>query len=108
MRLPGWVNAFKKERNVFVRMGLLKKKQDRTTEDFQRYWREHHAGLARKLPGLRGYVQNHIIDQMQRGITYQRGPEQLDGFPSSGSTTARPCVPRSPPTPAGRSSRTWA
>ena len=69
-----------KERNVFVRMGLLKKKHDWTTEDFQHYWRERHAELARRLPGLRGYVQNHVVDQMQRGITYRRGPEQLDGF----------------------------
>ena len=28
-------------------------------EEFQRYWREIHAPIASKIPGLRKYVQNH-------------------------------------------------
>lgn len=65
---------------MIVRSGLIKKQPDWSKEDFRRYWREHHGALASKLPGLRRYEQNHVVDSEQRGISYQRGPEQLDGF----------------------------
>jgi uncharacterized protein (TIGR02118 family) len=65
---------------VIVRSGLIKKKPEWTGEDFRRYWRENHSELARKLPGLRRYQQNHVVDSVQRGITYPRGSEQLDGI----------------------------
>ncbi|WP_042876832.1 EthD family reductase [Cupriavidus necator] len=63
-----------------VRMGLLNKKTDWSQEDFRRYWTEVHGPLAARLPGLRSYIQNHVIDTAQRGITYKRGPEHVDGF----------------------------
>jgi uncharacterized protein (TIGR02118 family) len=63
-----------------VRMGLLNKKSDWSAERFRAYWRDHHARLAENLPGLRSYQQNHVIDSMQRGIAFARGPEQIDGF----------------------------
>ncbi len=62
------------------RMGLLNKKPDWSTERFRARWRDHHAALARQLPGLRSYVQNHVTDRAQRGIASARGPEELDGF----------------------------
>ncbi len=62
------------------RMGLLNKKPDWSTERFRAHWRDHHAALARQLPGLRSYVQNHVTDRAQRGIAFARGPEELDGF----------------------------
>jgi uncharacterized protein (TIGR02118 family) len=65
---------------MIVRSGLIRKKPDWSGEDFRRYWREHHGALASKLPGLRRYQQNHVVDSVQRGIAYTRGPEQLDGF----------------------------
>jgi uncharacterized protein (TIGR02118 family) len=65
---------------MIVRMGLIKKKPQWTAEDFRHHWRDHHGALASRLPGLRRYEQNHVIDQAQRGISYERGPEQLDGF----------------------------
>lgn len=63
-----------------VRMGLLKKKPEWRGEDFRRHWRERHGALAAKLPGLRRYEQNHVVDSEQRGFAYPRGPEQIDGF----------------------------
>jgi uncharacterized protein (TIGR02118 family) len=63
-----------------LRMGWLNKRADWTTERFREHWRTEHAQLARQLPGLRGYVQNHVTDSEQRGIRFKRGPEQLDGF----------------------------
>jgi uncharacterized protein (TIGR02118 family) len=65
---------------MIVRSGLIKKQPQWSAEEFRRYWREHHGALASKLPGLRRYEQNHVIDTAQRGISFERGPEQLDGF----------------------------
>jgi uncharacterized protein (TIGR02118 family) len=67
-----------------VRMGLLNKSPDWSLERFRDHWRNHHAGLARQLSGLRHYHQNHIVDSTQRGISFQRGPEQLDGISQLG------------------------
>lgn len=63
-----------------VRMGLLNKRADWSTERFRSYWREQHAGLAAQLPGLLAYQQNHVTDSAQRGISYKRGPETVDGI----------------------------
>jgi uncharacterized protein (TIGR02118 family) len=65
---------------MIVRMGLLNKKPEWSQEDFRRYWSETHGPIAAKLPGLRSYLQHHVVDSAQRGISYKRGPEQLDGF----------------------------
>lgn len=63
-----------------VRMGLIRKKADWTTEDFQAYWRSQHGPLAARAPNLRGYWQNAVTDRLQRGIDFARGPWDFDGF----------------------------
>lgn len=63
-----------------VRIGLLNKHDDWSTEKFNRYWQDHHGKLAAQLPGLQAYHQNLVVDSEQRGIKYQRGPESVDGF----------------------------
>lgn len=63
-----------------VRMGLLNKHEDWSTERFKTYWREKHSQLASQLPGLLAYQQNHVTDTAQRGISYKRGPESVDGI----------------------------
>jgi uncharacterized protein (TIGR02118 family) len=65
---------------MIVRMGLIQKRPDLSTPEFRRYWREGHGPLAAKLPGLRRYHQNHVIDRQQRGIDYARGTYDFDGF----------------------------
>jgi len=40
---------------------LLHKRADLTTDEFRRYWRETHAPLGARLPGVRGYVQDHVL-----------------------------------------------
>lgn len=62
------------------RMGILNKRNDWTTDKFRAYWREHHGKLAAQLSGIDAYHQNHIIDSVQRGISYKRGPESVDGI----------------------------
>jgi uncharacterized protein (TIGR02118 family) len=65
---------------MIVRMGLLTRKPGFTTEQFRRHWRDAHGPLAAKLPGLRRYHQNHVVDREQRGIDYARGTHDFDGF----------------------------
>lgn len=65
---------------MVVRTGLLRKKPEWSLDEFRRHWRDVHGPMAAKLPGLLRYEQNHVIDSQQRGFSYPRGPEQLDGF----------------------------
>jgi uncharacterized protein (TIGR02118 family) len=61
-------------------MGLLQKRADIDHQEFRTHWRTGHGALAAKLPGLRRYHQNHIVDRAQRGITYARDGLDFDGF----------------------------
>lgn len=65
---------------MIVRMGLLAQNPGITMEQFRQHWRDVHGPLAAKLPGLRRYQQNHVIDREQRGIDYARGAHNFDGF----------------------------
>lgn len=65
---------------MIVRMGLLQKRVGLEQPEFRKHWRETHGPLAAKLPGLRRYHQNHVVDREQRGITYARGAWDFDGF----------------------------
>ncbi|MBL28025.1 MAG: hypothetical protein CMM50_10815 [Rhodospirillaceae bacterium] len=65
---------------MIVRMGLLRKRPDLTTDAFRAHWRDSHGPLAAKLPGLRRYHQNHVVDRAQRAISYTRGSDDFDGF----------------------------
>jgi uncharacterized protein (TIGR02118 family) len=47
-------------------VGLLTRKSGFTHEQFVKHWIEIHAPLARKVPGLRRYVQNHILGERTR------------------------------------------
>lgn len=63
-----------------VRMGLIKKKRDWTTDQFVDYWRNKHGPLAARAPALREYWQNAVTERLQRGIDFARGPWDFDGF----------------------------
>ena len=65
---------------MIVRMGLLQKRADIDQQEFRTHWRTGHGALAAKLPGLRRYHQNHIVDRTQRGITYARDGLDFDGL----------------------------
>ncbi len=41
----------------------LKRMAGMSLEDFRKYWIEVHGNLGSKLPGLRRYVQSHLIDE---------------------------------------------
>ncbi len=42
---------------------MLHKQADQSWDEFQRYWRDEHGPIAARMPGLRGYVQNHATDR---------------------------------------------
>lgn len=54
---------------------LITRKPELTVEEFQRYWRETHAPIAARIPGLRRYVQCHIPTTLYAGDT----PPAYDG-----------------------------
>jgi uncharacterized protein (TIGR02118 family) len=45
---------------------LLTRKAGLTHEQFMRHWVEIHAPLARKVPGIRRYVQTHLLEERKR------------------------------------------
>jgi uncharacterized protein (TIGR02118 family) len=47
-------------------ISLLTRKEGWTHEQFVRHWVEVHAPLAHAVPGLRRYVQSHIVEERTR------------------------------------------
>ena len=47
-------------------MVVLHKKPEMNQEQFHRFLREVHGPLALKIPGLRRYVQNHVMEDANR------------------------------------------
>ncbi|MEX2617023.1 MAG: EthD family reductase [Alphaproteobacteria bacterium] len=42
-------------------MGLLKRKPEFTSEQFREHWLEIHGPLGQNVPGVRRYVQHHVV-----------------------------------------------
>jgi uncharacterized protein (TIGR02118 family) len=47
-------------------LSLLTRKDGMTHEQFMKHWVEVHAPLAHAVPGLRRYVQSHIVEERTR------------------------------------------
>ncbi len=47
-------------------IGLLTRRPELSHDEFVRHWIEIHAPLAHAVPGVRRYVQNHIIEERHR------------------------------------------
>jgi uncharacterized protein (TIGR02118 family) len=45
----------------------ISKKPDMSIEEFQCYWRDVHAPIAARIPGLRRYVQCHVVPETYGG-----------------------------------------
>jgi uncharacterized protein (TIGR02118 family) len=64
---------------------MVRRREGMTQEEFQRYWREEHAGLVKRhaeLLGIRRYVQTHALDtDLDDALAGSRGsePRQYDG-----------------------------
>jgi uncharacterized protein (TIGR02118 family) len=64
---------------MVVRLGLLTRKSDVGAPEFRSHWRGAHGAIAARLPHLRRYCQNHVVDRRQRGIDYARSAWDFDG-----------------------------
>lgn len=42
----------------------ISKKPELSVEEFQRYWRDTHGPIAGRIPGLRRYVQSHVVPEL--------------------------------------------
>ena len=47
-------------------MFVLHKRSGMSWQEFQRYWKETHAPIVAKLPGLRGYIQNQVLPDLSQ------------------------------------------
>src|SRR3974390_41673 len=63
-----------------VRMGLLQRRSGMSVDAFRNHWRQVYGPIAARLPGLRRYHQNLVVDAGQRGIDYPRGPVSMDAI----------------------------
>lgn len=47
-------------------ISMLTRKEGLTHEQFVKHWLEIHGPLAHRVPGLRRYVQSHILEERRR------------------------------------------
>jgi uncharacterized protein (TIGR02118 family) len=64
---------------MIKRVTLLTRKAAMTREQFTRHWLDVHAPLAHAVPGLRRYVQSHIIEEYRRP-DIPTTPVEVDGI----------------------------
>jgi uncharacterized protein (TIGR02118 family) len=57
---------------------FFKRKPGVSVEDFQAHWRTTHAEIIAALPGIRRYVQNHVLP-----YSYRKGEPAFDGVAES-------------------------
>jgi len=57
---------------------FFKRRAGMSVEAFQDHWRTVHAGIITRLPGLRRYVQNHVL-----ASAYRKGEPQFDAVAES-------------------------
>jgi len=60
-------------------VGLLTRRPELTHEEFMRHWVEIHAPLAHAVPGVRRYVQNHILAERHR-VDIPTAEVEIDGI----------------------------
>ena len=63
---------------MIKRISLLTRKPGLSEAAFSRYWREVHGPMVKRLPGVRGYFQNHIVDRGHRH-DLPSGDQPVDG-----------------------------
>ncbi len=60
---------------MIARLAILYRRPGISRDEFQTYWKETHAPLARDIPGLRRYVQHHVVDMAARDDVPATGDE---------------------------------
>src|SRR5690606_8143741 len=46
---------------------------------FSKHWHDVHGGLVAQLPGIAGYIQNHVVEEFS-GVAAEPGAYDIDGF----------------------------
>lgn len=64
---------------MISRVGLIKRKEGMSMEEFGKYWHDVHAPIACQMPTLRHYSQNVVVDNEQRS-PMGRGSIEIDGY----------------------------
>jgi uncharacterized protein (TIGR02118 family) len=49
------------ENKPYLTYGVVKKRADLSYDEFKAYWKDVHAPIAAKMPGVTKYLQNHTI-----------------------------------------------
>lgn len=57
---------------------FFKRKPGMSVDDFQGYWRTTHADIIVRLPGIRGYIQSHVLESV-----YRKKEPMYDGIAES-------------------------
>ena len=57
---------------------FFKRKPGMSVEDFQKHWRTTHADIIVKLPGIKRYIQSHVL-----AASYRKGEPAYDGVAES-------------------------
>jgi uncharacterized protein (TIGR02118 family) len=60
------IAAGQRRKPMIKSIGLLTRKDGLSHDDFVKHWYEIHAPLAHAVPGVRRYVQSHILDERTR------------------------------------------
>ena len=53
---------------------VFARKPGMSVEEFQRYWREEHGPIAARIPGVRRYVQCHVLPELYDRDPSREGP----------------------------------
>jgi uncharacterized protein (TIGR02118 family) len=89
------------ESGLFKFSFLLSKRDGMTTEEFQRWWRDVHAPIVKRLPGLKRYVLNMTVQSQDKpaawdGIAelwFERSEELQAAFQTSTGMEAKNDAP---------------
>jgi uncharacterized protein (TIGR02118 family) len=65
---------------MVTRISLLYRKEGMTLEAFRKHWREVHAPIASRMPGLRAYVQQDVTAALGLLGGATLAAEQPDGI----------------------------
>jgi uncharacterized protein (TIGR02118 family) len=63
---------------MIIRSGLICNRKDVSREAFDRHWLDVHGPLARVVPNLRAYTQNHVLTQLTAAAS--EAQQQIDGI----------------------------
>ena len=53
---------------------VITRKPGLSVDEFQRYWRESHGPIAARIPGVRRYVQCHVLPELYDRDPSREGP----------------------------------